>query len=137
MEFELDDEDSACTVKVPAISLKDFVMGEDSMSAESQVDDVTVSPDMSDSEGLQDALTDLMSEFRMDVCRVTQALLKNSGEVGSTRHFLLTGRRPDGFPVWEHKDDVLLQKNDPALQVQLVRKYGADNVAKRVAFLAS
>ncbi|XP_073414983.1 telomeric repeat-binding factor 2-interacting protein 1 [Dendrobates tinctorius] len=136
MEFELD-EDSDCKVKVPAISLKDLVMGEDSMSAVSQLDDVSFSPDVSDSEGLQDALTDLMSEFRMDVSQVTQALLKNSGELGSTRHFLRTGRRPDGFPVWEHKDDVVLQKNDATLQIQLVRKYGADNVAKRVAFLAS
>ncbi|KAM4022400.1 telomeric repeat-binding factor 2-interacting protein 1 [Anomaloglossus baeobatrachus] len=137
MEFELDDEESGCKVKVPAISLKDFVMGEDSLSSNSQVNGVTSSPDVSDSQGLQDALTDLMSEFRLDISQVTQALLKNNGEVGSTRHFLQTGRRPDGFSAWEYKDDVVLKENDPALQVQLVKKYGADNVAKRVAFLAS
>ncbi|XP_069592077.1 telomeric repeat-binding factor 2-interacting protein 1 [Ranitomeya imitator] len=137
MEFELGDEDSDCKVKVPAISLKDFVMGEDSMSAVSPVDDVSSSPEGSDSEDLQDALTDLMSEFGMDVSRVTQALLKNSGELGSTRHFLRTGRRPDGSPIWEHEDDVWLQRNGPSRQGHLVRKYGADNVATRVAFLAS
>ncbi|XP_056381211.1 telomeric repeat-binding factor 2-interacting protein 1 [Hyla sarda] len=139
MEFEVDDEDSNCKVKVPGISLKDFVMGEDSISADTQmqVDDVISSPDLSDSEGLHVSLTDMMSEFKLDICQVTQALLKNSGEVGSTRHFLRVGRRPDGFPIWEHEDDVDLQRNDPVVQAQLARKYGADSVAKRAAFLAS
>ncbi|XP_077133331.1 telomeric repeat-binding factor 2-interacting protein 1-like [Ranitomeya variabilis] len=136
MEFEVGDEDSDCKVKVPALSLKDFVMGEDSMSAVSQVD-MSSSHEGSDSEDLQDALTDMMSEFGMDLSQVTQALLKNSGELGSTRHFLRSGRRPDGFPIWEHEDDVWLQRNDPSRHGHLVRKYGADNVAIRVAFLAS
>ncbi|XP_075141762.1 telomeric repeat-binding factor 2-interacting protein 1 [Leptodactylus fuscus] len=135
MEFEVDDDYSDCQVKVSGISLKDFVMGADSESAGTQMqeDDVTSSPD---SEGLQDALTDMMREFSLDICQVTQALLKNNGEVGSTRHFLRTGRRPDGFPIWQRKDDVDLQNSDAALRPQLARKYGADNVAKRVAFLA-
>ncbi|XP_069824753.1 telomeric repeat-binding factor 2-interacting protein 1 [Dendropsophus ebraccatus] len=139
MEFEVEDEDSGRRVKAPGISLKDFVMGEDSVSVDTQmqVDDVNSSPDLSDTEGLQVALTDMMSEFKLDICQVTQALLKNNGEVGSTRHFLRVGRRPDGFPIWEHEDDVDLQKNDPMVQAQLARKYGADNVAKRAAFLAS
>ncbi|KAG8550757.1 hypothetical protein GDO81_021426 [Engystomops pustulosus] len=125
--FEVEDEDCC-----PGISLRDLVMGEDS---EMRV--VSPSPALSDMEGLQEALVDMMQEFGLDLCRVTQVLLKNSGEVGSTRHFLRTGCRPDGFPVWTQEDDVQLQRNEPALRAGLARKYGADNVAKRAAFLAS
>ncbi|KAG9470444.1 hypothetical protein GDO78_017781 [Eleutherodactylus coqui] len=139
LEFEVDDDGFVCKAKVPRLTLKDFVMGEDSASGNTQlqIDDVHSSPGVSDCEGLQDAMTDLMREFKLDICQVTQALLKNNGEVGSTRHFLHTGLRPDGFPIWEHQDDVDLQSDDPSVQAQLAKKYSADNVAKRTAFLAS
>ncbi|XP_044129289.1 telomeric repeat-binding factor 2-interacting protein 1-like isoform X2 [Bufo gargarizans] len=135
MEFEVEDEDSGCNVMVPLISLDKPVVSE--VTAAPQLHDATSSPHTSDDEGLQDAIADMMKEFKLDVCQVTQALLKNNGEVGSTRVFLRTGLRPDGFPIWEYKDDVELQRNDPAVWPRLARKYGSDNVAKRVAFLAS
>ncbi|XP_075040250.1 telomeric repeat-binding factor 2-interacting protein 1 [Mixophyes fleayi] len=138
MEFELDDKP---TTKRPPMVLRlaQFVTDEDSIDVETQtaVDEVSSSPEVSDSEGLEEALMDMVKEFQLDLCHVTQALLKNNGEVGSTRHFLRTGQRPDGYPIWERRDDWDLQKNDPKLLTQLSKKYGEDNVAKRLAFLAS
>ncbi|XP_053577111.1 telomeric repeat-binding factor 2-interacting protein 1 [Bombina bombina] len=133
MEFEVDNTPE------PAVSLKDFVMGEDSAFPESQtqVDEVSSSPELSEMDGLQECLHSMMAEFNLSLCQVTQALLKNNGEVGSTRHFLRTGSRPDGYPIWVRKDDLDLQNDDASIQETLIKKYGADNVTKRVAFLAS
>ncbi|KAM4722822.1 telomeric repeat-binding factor 2-interacting protein 1 [Rhinophrynus dorsalis] len=122
-----------------SLGLKEFVMGEDSVTSDNQtqVDEVSSSPDASEGEGLKEALLEMMSEFKLGLCDVTQALLKNNGEVESTRHFLRTGSRPDGYPIWVRKDDLDLQNDNEDTQKRLIRKYGADNVAKRVAFLAS
>ncbi|XP_053325656.1 telomeric repeat-binding factor 2-interacting protein 1 [Spea bombifrons] len=138
MEFEADDASEAVASK-QGPGLKEFVMEEDSVTPESQtqVDEVSSSPDVSDGEGLKEAIHDMMAEFNLRLCDVTQALLKNSGEVGSTRCFLRTGSRPDGYPIWLRNDDLDLEKEDPKIQKRLINKYGADNVAKRVAFLTS
>ncbi|KAE8574753.1 hypothetical protein XENTR_v10003562 [Xenopus tropicalis] len=138
LEFEVEDTPE---LEVPkrSFGLKEFVMGEDLPSSQSQtqVDEVSSSPDASESEGLQEALLSMMSEFKLSLCDVTQALLKNNGELAATRHFLQTGSRPDGYPIWVRKDDLDLQKDDAETLKRLIQKYGADNVAKRVAFLAS
>ncbi|XP_075430228.1 telomeric repeat-binding factor 2-interacting protein 1 [Ascaphus truei] len=140
LEFEVDDTPE---LEVPgeSLALKDFVMGEDTPVPEgqTQVDEVSSSPTPSqeEREGLREGLLSMMSEFKMSLPHVTQALLKNSGELEATRHFLRTGRRHDGYPIWVRKDDLVLLKDDTKLQEKLVTKYGSDNVAKRVAFLAS
>ncbi|XP_069724824.1 telomeric repeat-binding factor 2-interacting protein 1 [Phaenicophaeus curvirostris] len=75
-----------------------------------------------------------MEKFGMDLLTVTQAFLKNSGEVEPTLQFLETGRRLDGYPVWSREDDLELQKDDEHVRNKLIAKFGAENVAKRVAF---
>ncbi|KAM8985638.1 telomeric repeat-binding factor 2-interacting protein 1 [Ara ararauna] len=79
----------------------------------------------------------LMEKSGMDLLTVTQAFLKNSGDAEATLHFLQTGRRQDGYPVWSREDDLELQKDDEGVRNKLVAKFGAENVAKRVAFRKS
>ncbi|KAG8436199.1 hypothetical protein GDO86_007344 [Hymenochirus boettgeri] len=138
MEFEIEDSPKP-EVTRKSFGLKEFVMDEDTPSSESQTqaDDVSSSPEVSEGEGLREALLSLMSEFKLSLCDVTQALLKNNGEMASTRIFLRTGSRTDGYPIWIKKDDLDLQNEDADTRQRLIQKYGADNVAKRVAFLAS
>ncbi|XP_009892385.1 PREDICTED: telomeric repeat-binding factor 2-interacting protein 1 [Charadrius vociferus] len=78
-----------------------------------------------------------MEEFGMDLFTVTQAFLKNTGEVETTLYFLQTGQRLDGYPVWSREDDLELQKDDECVRNKLIAKFGAENVAKRVAFRKS
>lgn len=78
-----------------------------------------------------------MEKSGMDLLTVTQAFLKNSGEAEATLHFLQTGRRRDGYPVWSREDDLELQKDDECARNKLIAKFGAENVAKRVAFRKS
>ncbi|NXC37647.1 TE2IP protein, partial [Penelope pileata] len=82
-------------------------------------------------------LRHFMEKFDMDLLAVTQALLKNSGEVEATSHFLQTGQRLDGCPVWSREDDLELQKDEEHFSSKLIAKFGAENVAKRVAFRKS
>ncbi|XP_074769777.1 telomeric repeat-binding factor 2-interacting protein 1 [Athene noctua] len=79
----------------------------------------------------------LMEKFSMDLLTVTQAFLKNTGEVETTLYFLQTGQRLDGYPVWSREDDLELQKDDEHVRNKLIAKFGAENVAKRVAFRKS
>ncbi|XP_061220999.1 telomeric repeat-binding factor 2-interacting protein 1 [Neopsephotus bourkii] len=79
----------------------------------------------------------LMETSSMDLLTVTQAFLKNSGDAEATLHFLQTGRRQDGYPVWSREDDLELQKDDESVRNKLIAKFGAENVAKRVAFRKS
>lgn len=79
----------------------------------------------------------LMEKSGMDLRTVTQAFLKNSGDAEATLHFLQTGRRQDGYPVWSREDDLELQKDDESVKNKLIAKFGAENVAKRVAFRKS
>ncbi|NXW21770.1 TE2IP protein, partial [Circaetus pectoralis] len=78
-----------------------------------------------------------MEKFGMDLFTVTQAFLKNTGEVETTLYFLQTGQRLDGYPVWSREDDLELQKDDERVRNKLIAKFGAENVAKRVAFRKS
>ncbi|NWW97046.1 TE2IP protein, partial [Rhynochetos jubatus] len=78
-----------------------------------------------------------MEKFGMDLVTVTQALLKNTGEVETTSYFLQTGQRLDGYPVWSREDDLELQKDDECVREKLIAKFGAENVAKRVEFRKS
>ncbi|XP_050759680.1 telomeric repeat-binding factor 2-interacting protein 1 [Gymnogyps californianus] len=78
-----------------------------------------------------------MEKFSMDLFTVTQAFLKNTGEVETTLYFLQTGQRSDGYPVWSREDDLELQKDDEHVRNKLIAKFGAENVAKRVAFRKS
>ncbi|KAJ7415879.1 TERF2 interacting protein [Willisornis vidua] len=78
-----------------------------------------------------------MEKFNVDLFTVTQAFLKNSGEVEATLYFLQTGQRLDGYPVWSREDDLELQKDDEHVRNKLIAKFGAENVAKRIAFRKS
>ncbi|KAM9374059.1 telomeric repeat-binding factor 2-interacting protein 1 [Phaethornis superciliosus] len=78
-----------------------------------------------------------METFSMDLSTVTQAFLKNTGEVESTSYFLQTGKRLDGYPIWKREDDLDLQKDDEHVRNKLIAKFGGENVAKRVAFRKS
>ncbi|KAM9067122.1 telomeric repeat-binding factor 2-interacting protein 1 [Sarcophilus harrisii] len=76
----------------------------------------------------------LMEEFSVDLATVTQAFLKNSGELEATCSFLQTGQRSDGYPIWTRQDDVDLQKDDENTRNKLIKKFGAKNVARRIEF---
>ncbi|NXS26748.1 TE2IP protein, partial [Pomatostomus ruficeps] len=78
-----------------------------------------------------------MEKFAVDLFTVTQAFLKNSGDVEDTSYFLQTGQRLDGYPVWSREDDLELQKGDEHVRNKLIAKFGAENVAKRVVFRES
>ncbi|XP_066050327.1 telomeric repeat-binding factor 2-interacting protein 1 [Chamaea fasciata] len=78
-----------------------------------------------------------MEKFAVDLFTVTQAFLKNSGDVEATSYFLQTGQRLDGYPVWSREDDLELQKDDEHVRNKLIAKFGAENVAKRILFRES
>ncbi|XP_040214520.1 uncharacterized protein LOC120944797 [Rana temporaria] len=112
-----------------------FYMGNESQAAPKSEYKTLPKSEDPEAEGLHEDLIEIMREFNLDVYRTTQCLFFNSGEVGSTKHFLRTGLRPDGYPIWEPMDDEDLKKNKPKLRARLVKKYGEENVAKRLAFL--
>ncbi|XP_058899739.1 telomeric repeat-binding factor 2-interacting protein 1 [Kogia breviceps] len=76
----------------------------------------------------------LMEKFNLDLSTVTQAFLKNSGELEATSSFLESGQRADGYPIWSRQDDLDLQKDDEVTRDALVKKFGAQNVARRIEF---
>ncbi|XP_042636810.1 telomeric repeat-binding factor 2-interacting protein 1 [Orycteropus afer afer] len=76
----------------------------------------------------------LMEKFNLDLSTVTQAFLKNSGELEATSSFLESGQRADGYPIWSRQDDLDLQKDDEASREALIKKFGAQNVARRIEF---
>ncbi|NXP66538.1 TE2IP protein, partial [Chloropsis cyanopogon] len=78
-----------------------------------------------------------MEKFAVDLLTVTQAFLKNSGDVEATSYFLQTGQRLDGYPVWSREDDLELQKDDEHVRNKLIAKFGAENVAQRIVFRKS
>ncbi|XP_068059442.1 telomeric repeat-binding factor 2-interacting protein 1 [Anomalospiza imberbis] len=79
----------------------------------------------------------LMEKFAVDLLTVTQAFLKNSGDMEATSYFLQTGQRLDGYPVWSRVDDLELEKDDERVRNKLIAKFGAENVAKRIVFRES
>ncbi|XP_065601494.1 telomeric repeat-binding factor 2-interacting protein 1 [Cyrtonyx montezumae] len=94
-------------------------------------------PDSSKVEEAAQIIQHLVEELHMDLLSVTQALLKNSGEVEATSYYLHAGQRSDGYPVWSREDDLELQKDDEDARNKLIAKFGAENVARRVAFRKS
>ncbi|XP_023790668.1 telomeric repeat-binding factor 2-interacting protein 1 [Cyanistes caeruleus] len=82
-------------------------------------------------------MENFMEKFAVDLFTVTQAFLKNSGDVEATSYFLQTGQRLDGYPVWSREDDLELQKDDEHVRNKLIAKFGAENVAKRIVFRKS
>ncbi|XP_028333205.1 telomeric repeat-binding factor 2-interacting protein 1 isoform X1 [Physeter macrocephalus] len=76
----------------------------------------------------------LMEKFNLDLSTVTQAFLKNSGELEATSSFLESGQRADGYPIWSRQDDLDLQKDDEGTRDALIKKFGAQNVARRIEF---
>ncbi|XP_003791363.1 telomeric repeat-binding factor 2-interacting protein 1 [Otolemur garnettii] len=76
----------------------------------------------------------LMEKFNLDLSTVTQAFLKNSGELEATSSFLASGQRADGYPIWSRQDDIDLQKDDKDTRDALIKKFGAQNVARRIEF---
>lgn len=79
----------------------------------------------------------LMGESGVDLAPVTQAFLKNSGDVAAVASCLRTGRRPDGRPLWNRQDDEDLLKGGKGARNNLETKYGVGNVNKRVLFRKS
>lgn len=75
-----------------------------------------------------------MEEIGVDLATVTQAFLKNSGEVVAAECCLRTGQRSDGCPLWDRQDDLDLQTEGDSIRAKLVAKYGTENVNKRLAF---
>ncbi|XP_005532013.1 PREDICTED: telomeric repeat-binding factor 2-interacting protein 1 [Pseudopodoces humilis] len=82
-------------------------------------------------------MENFMEKFAVDLLTVTQAFLKNSGDVEATSYFLQTGQRLDGYPVWSREDDLELQKDDEHVRNKLIARFGAENVAKRIVFRKS
>lgn len=105
-------------------------------------EDLETQPDEEEEEKVSSAevgaaikiIRQLMEKFNLDLSTVTQAFLKNSGELEATSSFLESGRRADGYPIWSRQDDLDLQKDDEATRDALVKKFGAQNVARRIEF---
>ncbi|XP_021264449.1 telomeric repeat-binding factor 2-interacting protein 1 [Numida meleagris] len=94
-------------------------------------------PDSSKVEEAAQIIQHFVEEFHTDLLTVMQAFLKNSGEVEATSYYLHAGQRSDGYPVWSREDDLELQKDDEDVRSKLIAKFGAENVARRVAFRKS
>ncbi|XP_043844642.1 telomeric repeat-binding factor 2-interacting protein 1 [Dromiciops gliroides] len=116
---------------------KDSEVVQDSVVLETQLEaeESSLSPSLSPEVGEAiRVIKHLMEEFSVDLATVTQAFLKNSGELEATCSFLQTGQRSDGYPVWTRQDDVDLQKDDENTRSKLIKKFGAKNVARRIEF---
>ncbi|XP_006003445.1 telomeric repeat-binding factor 2-interacting protein 1 isoform X2 [Latimeria chalumnae] len=125
----------------PIITMANFVLNDDSDIDEtpSQLDEdfPTFTFPPATTEDAKYVLQSFMKEFSLDLLTVTQAFLKNNGDVEATWNFLKTGSRPDGFPIWTRKDDLDLQSRDQIAREELIRKFGAANIALRIAFQGS
>ncbi|XP_029455519.1 telomeric repeat-binding factor 2-interacting protein 1 [Rhinatrema bivittatum] len=114
------------------------VMSEDSADPDPLPQgEMTSGPPKTEEEELKGCIQRLMEEFGFSLSVITQALLKNSGELEATKYFLKNKRRADGYPLWTFQDDMLLEEKDPKFRRKLINKFGAENVAKRYKFLNS
>ncbi|XP_033875906.1 telomeric repeat-binding factor 2-interacting protein 1-like isoform X2 [Acipenser ruthenus] len=121
----------------PVSLLSKFMMHKDSFIVDSQTqegEEGASDPSEAEVEDAIAAVQFLMDEFGVDLACVMQSLLKNSGDFQAVLHYLRTGRRADGRPLWTRHDDLDLQSGDPTTKQALILKYGEENVAKRVAF---
>ncbi|XP_060691762.1 telomeric repeat-binding factor 2-interacting protein 1 [Hemiscyllium ocellatum] len=80
------------------------------------------------------AVNMLIQTHHLDVRGATQLLLKNNGELTAAMHYMETGHRPDGYPIWTRQDDIDLENVDAQVQERLIQKFGSENLAKRIAF---
>uniref|UniRef100_UPI00398E9E88 telomeric repeat-binding factor 2-interacting protein 1 n=1 Tax=Pristiophorus japonicus TaxID=55135 RepID=UPI00398E9E88 len=122
-------------------TLAEFIMDNEQSELDSPtpVDELTTLPAASQDEvdcAIR-AINTLMQTHDLDLCAATQLLLKNNGELAAALHFLETGHRPDGYPIWTLHDDLDLEVVDDKVQQRLIQKYGSENLAKRIAFRKS
>ncbi|XP_025936934.1 telomeric repeat-binding factor 2-interacting protein 1 [Apteryx rowi] len=125
-------EETASTLKT---GLEDSALPDTQLQGEERP--TSTCPSSSVVEEVVKIIQHFMQKFSMDLLTVTQAFLKNTGEVETTLNFLQTGQRLDGYPVWSREDDLELQKDDEHVRSKLIAKFGAENVAKRIAFRKS
>uniref|UniRef100_A0A8C4Y1W2 Telomeric repeat-binding factor 2-interacting protein 1 n=1 Tax=Gopherus evgoodei TaxID=1825980 RepID=A0A8C4Y1W2_9SAUR len=129
------------TVSSQKMELKELVTAEDSAINETQPQEeekpIRSCPSPTEVADAVKTVQHFMEEFSMDLSTVTQAFLKNSGEVEATSYFLHNSQRLDGYPIWSRQDDLDLQKEDENVKSKLIAKFGAQNVVKRVAFRKS
>ncbi|XP_078385097.1 telomeric repeat-binding factor 2-interacting protein 1 [Cetorhinus maximus] len=123
------------------VTLAEFVMDNEQSELDSQtpVDELSSMPTASQDEvecAIR-AINTLMQTHNLDLCAATQLLLKNNGELTAALHFMETGHRPDGYPIWTHQDDLDLEDVDIKVQGRLIQKFGSENLAKRIAFRKS
>ncbi|XP_048403958.1 telomeric repeat-binding factor 2-interacting protein 1 [Stegostoma tigrinum] len=119
-------------------TLAEFIMEHKQPEIDSQtpVDELFSSPTASQDEvecAIR-AITTLMQTHQLDLCAATQLLLKNNGELTAAMHYMETGHRPDGYPIWTHQDDLDLGNVDGQVRERLIQKFGSENLAKRIAF---
>ncbi|XP_067855111.1 telomeric repeat-binding factor 2-interacting protein 1 [Heptranchias perlo] len=122
-------------------TLAEFIMDNKQSELDSQtpVDELSSLPTASQDEvecAIR-AINTLMQAHDLDLCTATQLLLKNNGELTAALHFMETGHRPDGYPIWTHQDDLDLENVDGKEQDRLIQKFGSENLAKRIAFQKS
>lgn len=129
------------TVSSQKMELKELVTAQDSAINETQPQEeekpIRSCPSPTEVADAVKTVQHFMEEFSMDLSTVTQAFLKNSGEVEATSYFLHNSQRLDGYPIWSRQDDLDLQKADENVRSKLIAKFGAQNVVKRVAFRKS
>ncbi|XP_061450676.1 telomeric repeat-binding factor 2-interacting protein 1, partial [Rhineura floridana] len=124
----------------PIIGVIEFVSGGDPAVPKSQLpaeEQRPLAPSAAEVAMAAEDIKHFMEEFDTDLATVTQAFLKNSGEVAAVACCLRTGQCPGGCPLWSRQDDVHLLKREDDLRSTLVAKYGAENVNKREAFRKS
>ncbi|XP_034973530.1 telomeric repeat-binding factor 2-interacting protein 1 isoform X2 [Zootoca vivipara] len=124
----------------PKIRVLEFVSGGDSAGPPNQPPVAEQQPAAPSAVEVAMAVEDMkrfMKKFDVDLATVTQAFLKNSGEVAAVEYCLQMGQCLGGCPPWSRQDDVDLLKGDDNLRSKLVAKYGAENVNRRVAFRKS
>ncbi|KAM9122605.1 telomeric repeat-binding factor 2-interacting protein 1 [Pangshura tecta] len=126
------------TISSQKMELKELVTAQDSTINETQPQEeekpIRSCPSPTEVADAVKTVQHFMEEFSMDLSTVTQAFLKNSGEVEATSYFLHNSQRLDGYPIWSRQDDLDLQKADENVRSKLIAKFGAQNVVKRVAF---
>ncbi|XP_069792966.1 telomeric repeat-binding factor 2-interacting protein 1 isoform X2 [Narcine bancroftii] len=115
-------------------TLSAFVMNKKQSELDS-VDELSLPTASQDEvESATKAISIVMQTHNLDLCSATQLLLKNNGELAAALHFMETGHRPDGYPIWTHQDDLDLENMDSKVQEILNQKFGTENLAKRIAF---
>ncbi|XP_078270480.1 telomeric repeat-binding factor 2-interacting protein 1 [Rhinoraja longicauda] len=122
------------------VTLSEFVMNNTQSESDSQILSGELSlpaASQNEVECATRAISTLMQACDLDLCTATQLLLKNSGELAAALHFVKSGHRPDGYPIWTCRDDLDLENVDREVQEGLIQKFGPENLAKRIAFRKS